>query len=378
MAEQALNTEVTQPVETSTPVDTDTGGSGRTAEPSSRREASRRAARGDAMANAIGKAAKDANAKVSRGTVAPGEAPPAEEAPKAWEAPGYAKAWSEQRRKALEAIATREDLKDHWKELDGQLNDFNQWDSRRNWEIGQYRKRLEPVNEILQQMEQSYTRQGMSIQQGLGQLWQTAQDLATQPDETMARISTMVRPRNPSQVLQFLAQTWGQNLNELVQSQPYVDPHIAKQLHETQTALQRVTQENWARDQAARQQQYQALVRHIEDFEQAKDGNGNPKHPYAAEVGQDMGLLLQTGRAQSLEQAYEIATKLHPKAQEERQKAAEKAAREAAARNTTDAEQARNAARSISSKANGSRQNGRADMREAILAAERQTYGKTR
>lgn len=369
MAEQALNTEI----ETTAPV-ADAPVAEAPSEPKSQREM-RREARNDrggdrATRKALADAVKKADAsKVSGGTV--------EEAPKPWEAPPYAKAWSEQRRKALEAIATREDLKDHWKELDGQLNDFNQWDSRRNWEIGQYRKRLEPVNDILQEMDQSYTRQGMSIQQGLGQLWQTAKDLSTNPDETMARISQMVRPRNPQQVLQFLAQSWGQDLNTLVQSQPYVDPVIAKQLQETQTQLQRVMQENWQRDQAARQQQYQALVKHIEDFEQAKDANGNPKHPYAAEVGQDMGLLLQTGRAQSLEQAYEIATKLHPKAQEERQKAAEKAAREAAARNTTDAEQARNAARNISSKANG-REHRAYTMNDAIAQAERQVFGKTR
>lgn len=370
MAEQALNTEVTE-----TPV-SDTGTSVSTpaapAEPKSQREL-RREARNDRGADrATRKALEQAvekGGKVSDGTV--------QEPPKPWEAPAYARAWSEQRRKALEAIATNESLKDHWKELDGQLNDFNQWDSRRNWEIGQYRKRLEPVNDLLQEMDQHYTRQGMSIQQGMGQLWQTAKDLSTNPDETMARISTMVRPRNPSQVLQFLAQTWGQDLNQLVQSQPYVDPVVARQLTETQTQLRRVMEENWRRDQQTRQQQHQALVKHIEDFEQAKDANGNPKHPYAAEVGQDMGLLLQTGRAQSLEQAYEIATKLHPKAQEERQKAAEKAAREAAARNTADAEQARNAARNVSSKANG-REHRSHTMMDAIAQAEKSVYGKTR
>lgn len=368
MAEQALNTEVTQ---NDAPVTEAPASTSAPAEPKSQREL-RREARNDrggdratrkALADAV-----DKGDKVGGGSVEP---------PKPWEAPAYAKAWSEQRRKALEAIATNETLKDHWKELDGQLNDFNQWDSRRNWEIGQYRKRLEPVNDLLQEMDQHYTRQGMSIQQGMGQLWQTAKDLSTNPDETMARISTMVRPRNPSQVLQFLAQTWGQDLNQLVQSQPYVDPVVARQLTETQTQLRRVMEQNWQRDQQARQQQFQSLVKHIEDFEQAKDANGNPKHPYAAEVGQDMGLLLQTGRAQSLEQAYEIATKLHPKAQEERQKAAEKAAREAAARNTTDAEQARNAARNISSKANG-REHRSHTMMDAIAQAEKTIYGKTR
>ena len=369
MADQALNTEVAAPVETSTPADT--GTSERTAEPVSRREARRAAKNGGSLDRATREASKDVS-KIADGAVdAPGE--PA----KPWEAPKYAMAWKDQRRKALEAIATNDTLKDHWKELDGQLNEFHEWDSRRNWEIGNYRKRFDPVSDMIGQMDESYRRQGMSLQQGLGQLWQTAQDLSSNPDETMARISQMVKPRNPGQVLQFLAQTWGQNIGELAQGQPYIDPVIAKQLRETQSALQQVTRQNWERDQAARQQQYSALVNHITEFEQAKDASGNLKHPYAAEVGQDMGLLLQTGRAQSLEQAYEIATKLHPKAQEERQKAAEKAARETAARTTTDAEQARNAGRNIASKANG-REHRAASMKDAILQAERQTYGKTR
>ena len=372
MAEQALNTEIDTGTAAPVADAPRTEAPAREAEPVSQREARRQARRGGTMDRATREAAKQVKAEpVGGGAVE--EAAPA----KPWEAPAYAKAWSEQRRKALEAIATREDLKDHWKELDGQLNDFNQWDGRRNWEIGQYRKRLEPVNDILQQMEAQYTRQGMSIQQGLGQLWQTAQDLSTNPDETMARISTMVRPRNPAQVLNFLAQTWGQNLGELVQSQPYVDPVIARELSQTKSALQQIMEQNQQRENAVRQQQYHALINHITEFEQAKDASGTLKHPYAAEVGQDMGLLLQTGRAQTLEQAYEIATKLHPKAQEERQKAAEKAAREAAARNTTDAEQARNAARNISSRANGS-QNRVASMGDAIALAEKQTYGKTR
>lgn len=371
MAEQALAVDTT-PTDTGAPA-ADTGRDSAPTEPKSQREQRREAKqRGTSMDRAV----TDAGKKVSSGSVDPladPNAPP----PKAWEAPKYATAWKEQRRKALEAFATRDDLKDHWKELDGQLNEFHEWDSKRNWEIGNYRKNFDPVADTLGQMSQQYQLQGMSLQQGLGQLWGISQRLAQDPDSTLAWLGSQFKPRNPQQAAMALAQAWGINLGELAQGQPYVDPHVAKELSQTRAQLQQTQQAIWQQQQAAKQQQMSALVNHITEFETAKDASGKPKFPFATEVGPEMGTLLQMGKAQSLEQAYEMATKYHPPAQEARQKAAELAARDAAARNTTDAEQARAAGRNINGKPNGREQRS-VTMMDAILRAEKSTFGKSR
>lgn len=378
MAEQAqiLNADTGAPVESDTA--TPSGGEAREvrSEPSRRerlRVTKNTSGAADGLTAATATAAKSTD-KISRGTV-DGVADP--DAPvKAWEAPKYASAWKDQRRKALEAIATNESLKDHWKELDGQLNEFHDWDSRRNWQIGEYRKQFDPIAGIVGQMSQQYQLQGMSLEQGLGQMWAISQRLAQDPDSTLAWLGTQFKPRNPQQAAMQLAQAWGLNLGELAQGQPYVDPVVARQLHETQSQLQRMQQAQAQQQQAAQQQQYQALIQHITAFEQAKDASGNLKYPFATEVGQEIGMILQMGKANSLEQAYEMATKYHPKAQEDRQKAAEKAAREAAARTTSDAEQARAAGRNVNGKPT-QRSHAPASMLDAIKQAQRTVYGKT-
>lgn len=330
----------------------------------------------------IQRSVKETSDKLAKAPPAAQNAPQGDPAaaPAQWQPPGWAKIWATQqgqegRLKAIQALSENQDIAEHYKALSEGLDQFHKWDGERNVMIGRYRQAFDPISQIVGEMDQQYRRQGMSLQQGLGQLWQTAQDLATDPDATMARIGNVYKPRNAAQVLQYLAQAWGADLNQMVQQAPYIDPAVARQLNATQQQLRAITEERHREQQGQRMAQYNALIQHITQFETEKDASGNLKYPYAAEVGQEMGLLLQMGKANSLPMAYEMATKYHPKAQEDRQKAAEKAARDAAARATTEAEQAKSAARNVNGRP-GARDTRPRNMDEAVRRAEKQVYGR--
>ena len=51
----------------------------------------------------------------------------------------------------------------------------------------------------------------------------------------------------------------------------------------------------------------------IDQFAQAKDEQGNLKHPHFASVRDTMGVLINSGKAQGLDQAYEMAIYSDPK-----------------------------------------------------------------
>lgn len=339
------------------------------------REASRRTRHGGGSLGDAVRDAKKAPATAKGATPAAAAVDP--DAPKPWEPPAYAKNWKEQYRKAYEKFATHPELADSYKDMDGFFNELHQWDTKRSWEIGELRKNYQPIAPIIDQMRQQYQLQGMSLENGLGQLWGVAQRLGQDPDSTLAWLIQQYKPRDAAKFLQVAAQALGADLGQLAQAQPYVDPVVARQLAEAKRVAEQSQNAVWQMQQGQRQQQFKALYTHIVQFEQEKDASGNLKHPYAADIGQEMGLLLQSGRATSLEQAYEMAVKYHPKAQEERAKQAEQAAREAAARNTTDAEQAKAAARTVAGRPGG-RTTRASSINDAVAMAEKSTYGRSR
>jgi hypothetical protein len=344
-------------------------GRGQTAEASqpSRREIRRRAANGPDPTAAVLAAEKGIGKEPPEG------ATPAEI--KKWEAPGYTKMWHEQRRKAFEALATNPDLAENVKHITDQFGDTYKYATNLEQNNAQFRKRYEPIHDMLSQAEAIYTRQGMTLQQGLGQVLATAYDLAQDPDNTLQRLAQWYKPRDAAKVLAGLGQQWGVNLGELAQGQPYVDPVIGTRLQQAEARLQEMQNAQWQNQQATKQQQVNQLVSHITAFENATE-NGSPKYPYAAELGQDMGHLLATGRAKSLEDAYNMAAQYHPKVMEQRKADAEKKAREEAARRTADAEQAGIAARNVNGRPNGREQRA-SSMNEAIANANKQVYGRS-
>lgn len=343
---------------------------GQTAESSqpSRREQRKRAANGPDPTAAV-LAAEKAGAGTTDPIATPAEV-------KKWEAPGYTKMWNEQRRKALEEMAGRPDLSEHLKHITDQFGDTYKYATNLEQNNAQFRKRYEPIHDMLGQAEAIYTRQGMTLQQGLGQVLATAYDLAQDPDNTLQRLAQWYKPKDAAKVLQGLSQVWGQDLGTLAQGQPYVDPVIATRLQQAEAAVNEMRNQHWQNQQASKQQQMQQLVSHITAFENATDESGNPKYPFATELGSDMGHLLNVGRAKSLEEAYALASQYHPKVMEQRKADAEKKAREDAARRTAESEQAASAARNVNGRSVG-REHRAASMNEAIAMANKQTFGRT-
>lgn len=62
------------------------------------------------------------------------------------------------------------------------------------------------------------------------------------------------------------------------------------------------------------------IAKQIKDFEFAIDDSGEPKYPLFKEVKDEMGILLQKGKAKTLEEAYNMTPTVFTKAFEEKQK----------------------------------------------------------
>lgn len=72
---------------------------------------------------------------------------------------------------------------------------------------------------------------------------------------------------------------------------------LKKEIHDLKTM---VTQKELRESQT----QQKSVTDAVREFEHAIDENGNPKYPYFKEVKEEMAVLLQTGKAKDLEEAY--------------------------------------------------------------------------
>lgn len=314
---------------------------------------------------------KGATEAADRSAATDPNAAPAE-APKPWEGPGWSKMWKEGGRKVLEKLATDPNFAEDYKHLLPEIDQVYNFAGRQGFEYGQLKKRFEPVADILAQAEQNYALRGMSLPQALNQLFTVQQQLEQNPDQMLPYLGAQFKPRNAAETIQALSQAWGVDLGQVAQSAPYIDPTVRDMVMPLFNRVQQMEQSAWSREQDERRRQYQAVENEISAFEFAKDESGNPKHPYFRDVYQDMVVLVQMGRANNLNEAYEMATRYHPAAQEARAKEAEAKALREAARTTSEAKQATQAARNINGSAKGNSQGGNLTMREAMELADKQ------
>lgn len=298
------------------------------------------------------------------------DAPTADDVKK-WEAPGWTKMWKEQSRKALEAFASSGN-EEHLRALTGELDQTYNYIGQRNQEFALLNKRFGPVSELLTQAEQGFTMQGQSLQQGLQQMFAVSQSLANNPDQTLPWLAERYKPRDPASVLQMLSQVWGADLGQVAQSAPYIDPTVQGLVGPIINRLQSVEQAAWEQNQYFQRQQQEAVVNEIAAFEHATDESGNAKNPYFRDVYDDMVLLCQMGRAKTVQQAYDMATKFNPVAHESKAKQAEQQALALAARNTAATKQASDASKNINGSARGSRDAGNPNIMEAMKLADKQ------
>lgn len=165
-------------------------------------------------------------------------------------------------------------------------------------------------------------------------------------------------PHEKAQAFMQLAQDYGIDLNQLPQ-QAQVDPQYAS----LQTELQQLKamQHQWMLSQ--QQAQTQSVMSDIERFSAGKD--------HFDAVREDMAALLQAGRAESLEQAYEMAIWARP---DIRSSLLEQQMKESEQKRREDAQRAAAAAKSAAVQVRGAPTGGPsnpplADRRAQIAAA---------
>lgn len=265
----------------------------------------------------------------------------------AWEPPGWAKNWKEPSRKALEQLYANEANRPHWDPIQKELDGAYGYIGRRDQEFAQYRNKLDPVWETVAPLEQIYGLQGMSLQQGLGQLIQAGQFLAAQPDDAFPYFAQSYRPNEPAKVLQALAKQWGADISQLGQDAPYVDPQISAILTPLQQEVQALKQQQYQARMMQQQQYQRGLLSHVEQFENAKDESGNPLYPHYERVADKMIGILNGKLAESLEDAYEMAVNLDKELAAE---IAQKRAQEEAAARQAAAEKAIGASKTVAGK----------------------------
>ena len=129
---------------------------------------------------------------------------------------------------------------------------------------------------------------------------------------------------------------------------PYVDPEVKAlrtQMAQLQSLQQQLVNQQTSQQQAAAQAQRAAVVETLKS--ELNTFAADPEHAFFDEVADDMAMFIQSGRASSLKQAYDLAIRMNPAVSEKdalrKQSATEAAkqkAREAAAAKTTAARRA--------------------------------------
>jgi len=141
------------------------------------------------------------------------------------------------------------------------------------------------VQNVLDQVIPSWQAQGMSPEQGLGQLVQLGMAYAS----------------NPQQTLIHLAEMAGLDLNTLGEEAPYRTSDDIARDNRMQALEQRLS----AQDESAKQQNLAQLESDINTFQAETDTEGNLVNPYFTESMDAIGALFRTGFNGSLKEAYE-------------------------------------------------------------------------
>lgn len=202
--------------------------------------------------------------------------------------------------------------------------------TRKTQELAGFRKEYDSWQQMLQPYLPQWQRAGVQPLQGMQQVLGWASYLAS----------------NPKPALLELAKTYGVDLSEVGQEQPYVDPSVRA----VQQQMSQMQQHLHMQQVQAQQAQQARILDEIRAFESSQDESGNPKYPYFHDVYSDMIALLQSGNFKDLESAYEYATYGN---RDVRTRIAEQTAKAEAAKRAAEAQKAVDASRNVSAKAGG-------------------------
>lgn len=160
--------------------------------------------------------------------------------------------------------------------------------------------------------QRQWSEQRQVVETAIAPLHELSQQNGIPWQEGLNRLLTVESSlRNPAtapQMVQQLAQAYGVDLAALVngspqpqRQQPSFDPNIIPQLVERQVT-----------EKLTAYQQDQALNSEIQQFASARGTDGQVAHPHFETVKSTMGILLQSGQAQTMQEAYDKAIWLSP------------------------------------------------------------------
>lgn len=239
-------------------------------------------------------------------------------APNTWKKE-YAERFNELPREVAEYIAQREEEA---------ARGFTQ----KGQEIAQLRQQFEGFQQTLQPVAEGWVKQGINPETGLKSLVSWFQAIQNDPQTTLLE----------------LAKINGVDLKAALDDQPYVDPHIAQMQQQHEQQLNELKQQLNGFTTQQQQAKQHAALEQIKAFESATDETGNPLHPHFETVYEDMALLMQNGKANDLDSAYDMAVHMNPNI---RQQLAQKNVQQQAQVKHQQAQKAKAAAQaSVSSK----------------------------
>lgn len=200
----------------------------------------------------------------------------------------------------------------HWPKEEQEI--FNAWDAnvqhqvmdrykamegdytKKTQALAKYKKRNESLDEIYGPFRDDFQRAGMDEVAATRQLLAAHKYLR----------------EDPQQALKWLAQSYGVDLkavnDDTAIEDEYADPQM-KAMQQQIAQLQGTINNQQQQAQNMQKQEVQAM---IDNFQTAKDADGNLKHPHFDVVQNQMSGLISSGVAKDIESAYEMAVYANP------------------------------------------------------------------
>ena len=214
----------------------------------------------------------------------------------------------EEQAPALEAISAPK----HWPKEEQEI--FNAWDAnvqhqvmdrykamegdytKKTQALAKYKKRNESLDEIYGPFRDDFQRAGMDEVAATRQLLAAHKYLR----------------EDPQQALKWLAQSYGVDLKAVNDDTAIEDEYADPQMKAMQQQIAQLQGTITNQQQQAQNMQKQEVQAMIDNFQTAKDADGNLKHPHFDVVQNQMSGLISSGVAKDIASAYEMAVYANP------------------------------------------------------------------
>ena len=214
----------------------------------------------------------------------------------------------EEKAPELEAISAPK----HWPKEEQEI--FNAWDAnvqhqvmdrykamegdytKKTQALAKYKKRNESLDEIYGPFRDDFQRAGMDEVAATRQLLAAHKYLR----------------EDPQQALKWLAQSYGVDLKAVNDDTAIEDEYADPQMKAMQQQIAQLQGTITNQQQQAQNMQKQEVQAMIDNFQTAKDADGNLKHPHFDVVQNQMSGLISSGVAKDIDSAYEMAVYANP------------------------------------------------------------------